>query len=106
MLAGLPSPSYFSLFFSLTPSQQSHSMGLSHNKTLTHSSPTPSGLFGLRLSIMYRTKLPMVLVFNKTDVLSHDFALEWRQDFEVFEVNISRPSSSVLVLLCHFYHDP
>ncbi|KAJ3052026.1 GPN-loop GTPase qqt2 [Rhizophlyctis rosea] len=36
-------------------------------------------------SILYKTKLPFVLVFNKTDVVSHDFAVEWMQDFEVFQ---------------------
>jgi GTPase Era involved in 16S rRNA processing len=37
-------------------------------------------------SIMYRTKLPMILVFNKTDVMSHDFAVEWMQDNDTFDV--------------------
>ena len=36
-------------------------------------------------SILYKTKLPFVLVFNKTDVVSHEFAVEWMQDFEVFQ---------------------
>ncbi|XP_022844595.1 GPN-loop GTPase 1-like [Olea europaea var. sylvestris] len=35
-------------------------------------------------SIIYKTRLPMVLVFNKTDVAQHQFALEWMEDFEVF----------------------
>ena len=33
-------------------------------------------------SILYKTKLPMVLVFNKTDVQKEDFAREWMTDFE------------------------
>ncbi len=37
------------------------------------------------VSILYKTKLPMVLVFNKTDVTRHAFALEWMADFEVWE---------------------
>jgi len=36
-------------------------------------------------SILYKTKLPFVLCFNKTDVVSHDFCLEWMQDFEAFQ---------------------
>ncbi|KAJ3787085.1 XPA-binding protein 1 [Lentinula aff. detonsa] len=36
-------------------------------------------------SILYKTKLPFILVFNKTDVQPHDFALEWMHDFEAFQ---------------------
>ncbi|ORX62484.1 hypothetical protein BCR32DRAFT_213906, partial [Anaeromyces robustus] len=36
-------------------------------------------------SIMYKTKLPFVIVFNKTDVVSHDFAVEWMTDYESFQ---------------------
>ena len=36
-------------------------------------------------SILYKTKLPFILVFNKTDVQPHEFALEWMQDFEAFQ---------------------
>lgn len=36
-------------------------------------------------SILYKTRLPFILVFNKTDVQSHDFALEWMEDFESFQ---------------------
>lgn len=39
----------------------------------------------LHLSILYKTKLPFILVFNKTDVQPHDFAIEWMQDFEAFQ---------------------
>ncbi|KAG6328326.1 hypothetical protein ID866_10763 [Astraeus odoratus] len=45
-------------------------------------------------SIMYKTKLPFVLVFNKTDVESHDFALEWMQDFEAFQTALASHSGS------------
>lgn len=37
-------------------------------------------------SILYKTKLPFILVFNKTDVQSHQFALEWMRDFESFQM--------------------
>lgn len=36
-------------------------------------------------SILYKTKLPMILVFNKTDVQDADFAKEWMTDFEKFQ---------------------
>mmetsp|Transcript_15086 Transcript_15086/g.17725 ORF Transcript_15086/g.17725 Transcript_15086/m.17725 type:complete len:395 (-) Transcript_15086:1891-3075(-) len=36
-------------------------------------------------SILYKTKLPFVIVFNKTDILSHDFAQDWMSDFESFQ---------------------
>ncbi|EPS96766.1 hypothetical protein FOMPIDRAFT_151785 [Fomitopsis schrenkii] len=36
-------------------------------------------------SILYKTKLPFILVFNKTDVQPHDFALQWMHDFEAFQ---------------------
>ena len=36
-------------------------------------------------SILYKTKLPMVLVFNKTDVHDAAFAREWMTDFEAFQ---------------------
>ena len=35
-------------------------------------------------SILYKTKLPMILVFNKTDVKSHHFAKDWMTDYEAF----------------------
>lgn len=40
-------------------------------------------------SILYKTKLPFILVFNKTDVQPHEFALEWMQDFEAFQVALA-----------------
>ncbi|KAM0793100.1 hypothetical protein ACM66B_000581 [Microbotryomycetes sp. NB124-2] len=36
-------------------------------------------------SILYKTRLPFILVFNKTDVEPHDFAIEWMRDFETFQ---------------------
>ncbi|KAL8286776.1 hypothetical protein RQP46_004304 [Phenoliferia psychrophenolica] len=36
-------------------------------------------------SILYKTRLPFILVFNKTDVQPHEFALEWMRDFESFQ---------------------
>jgi GTPase SAR1 family protein len=36
-------------------------------------------------SILYKTKLPMILVFNKTDIKDAEFAKEWMTDFEKFQ---------------------
>jgi GTPase SAR1 family protein len=36
-------------------------------------------------SILYKTKLPMILVFNKTDARDAGFAKEWMTDFEAFQ---------------------
>ena len=41
-------------------------------------------------SILYKTKLPMILVFNKTDVKDADFAKEWMTDFESFQAALKR----------------
>ncbi|KAG5937320.1 hypothetical protein E4U60_001987 [Claviceps pazoutovae] len=41
-------------------------------------------------SILYKTKLPMVLVFNKTDVKDAAFAKEWMTDFEAFQEALRR----------------
>ncbi|XXG48633.1 hypothetical protein AAC387_Pa02g3025 [Persea americana] len=49
-------------------------------------------------SILYKTRLPMVLVFNKTDVAQHQFALEWMEDFEVFQKAVESDSSHTSTL--------
>ncbi|KAL4400392.1 GTPase [Malassezia pachydermatis] len=36
-------------------------------------------------SILYKSRLPFILVFNKIDVQPHAFAMEWMQDFEAFQ---------------------
>ncbi|KAH0580417.1 hypothetical protein H2248_001920 [Termitomyces sp. 'cryptogamus'] len=45
-------------------------------------------------SILYKTKLPFILVFNKTDVQPHDFALEWMNDFEQFQAALASHSGT------------
>ena len=40
-------------------------------------------------SILYKTKLPFILVFNKTDAQPHEFAIDWMQDFEAFQTALS-----------------
>ncbi|KAF9534459.1 hypothetical protein CPB83DRAFT_889445 [Crepidotus variabilis] len=36
-------------------------------------------------SILYKTKLPFIVVFNKTDVQDAGFAMEWMRDWEEFQ---------------------
>lgn len=36
-------------------------------------------------SMFYRTRLPLVIAFNKNDVVPHDFAVEWMKDYEAFQ---------------------
>lgn len=47
-------------------------------------------------SILYKTKLPMILVFNKTDIQSHDFAHEWMTDFEAFQATLRKDEDDEL----------
>lgn len=44
-------------------------------------------------SILYKTRLPLVVAFNKTDVAQHQFALEWMEDFEVFHAALESDHS-------------
>ncbi|KAL8681161.1 MAG: hypothetical protein Q9186_002693 [Xanthomendoza sp. 1 TL-2023] len=45
-------------------------------------------------SILYKTKLPMILVFNKTDVKDAAFAKDWMTDFESFQAALKREEDS------------
>ncbi|KAK5137356.1 hypothetical protein LTR08_008934 [Meristemomyces frigidus] len=42
------------------------------------------------ISILYKTRLPMILVFNKTDVKDPAEAVEWMRDFETFQAAVRR----------------
>ena len=62
------------------------------------------------LSILYKSKLPMVICFNKNDVLDHTFALQWMQDFDQLDSNLSKVdtylsslSRSLSLVLEEFY---
>ncbi|EAQ87672.1 hypothetical protein CHGG_04291 [Chaetomium globosum CBS 148.51] len=41
-------------------------------------------------SILYKTKLPMIIVFNKTDVEDASFAKEWMTDFDAFQAALDK----------------
>jgi GTPase SAR1 family protein len=45
-------------------------------------------------SILYKTKLPMIVVFNKTDVKDATFAKEWMTDYEAFQEALNNDENS------------
>ena len=45
-------------------------------------------------SMLYRAKLPMVVVLNKTDVVGCEFIKEWMDDYESFQEALDDASSS------------
>jgi translation initiation factor IF-2 len=62
------------------------------------------------LSILYKSKVPLVIAFNKIDVLNHKFALKWMEDFNSFDESVSKVdtylsslSRSLSLVLEEFY---
>merc|ERR1712125_4792 len=49
-------------------------------------------------SILYKTKLPFIVLFNKVDVMPHSFLKEWMEDFEKVGDALSRETSYVASL--------
>jgi len=45
-------------------------------------------------SMLYRTRLPLVVCFNKSDVVSHEFCLEWMRDYDAFQEALDAVSES------------
>lgn len=62
------------------------------------------------LGILYKSKIPMFLCFNKIDILDHTFAIKWMSDFELFDQSLSKVdtylsslSRSLSLVLEEFY---
>ena len=49
-------------------------------------------------SILYKTKLPLLLAFNKVDVVRHEFAVEWMKDYETFNEALQRDTTYAATL--------
>ncbi|PSC68999.1 GPN-loop GTPase 1-like isoform X1 [Micractinium conductrix] len=49
-------------------------------------------------SLLYKTRLPVLLVFNKVDVARHEFALDWMADFEAFHQALDSEQSYAATL--------
>ena len=57
-----------------------------------------ASMAGQACSILYKTKLPLLLTFNKIDVVRHEFALDWMKDYEVFNEALQRDTTYAATL--------
>jgi hypothetical protein len=64
------------------------------------------------LSILYKSKIPLQICFNKVDILDHSFAIKWMTDYEAFDQSLSKVdtylsslSRSLSLVLEEFYQN-
>ena len=50
-------------------------------------------------SILYKMKLPFVVVLNKTDTVDHSFAVDWMNDFEIFQEALEQVNFSMTIVI-------
>jgi len=50
------------------------------------------------LSILYKSKVPLLVLFNKIDILDHSYALKWMKDYEAFEASLAKEESYLSAL--------
>lgn len=46
-------------------------------------------------SILYKTRLPFIVVMNKIDVVDHSYIKDWMTDFEVFQEALDQDESYI-----------
>ncbi|KAL6447912.1 hypothetical protein ACFW04_000171 [Cataglyphis niger] len=46
-------------------------------------------------SILYKTKLPFIVVMNKIDIVEHSYAIDWMRNFETFQEELDMESGYI-----------
>ena len=53
---------------------------------------------------MYKMKLPLILVFNKNDVVKEDFCFAWINDYEELMVKLNLKNRILLITIQNIFH--